>query len=687
MNRIFGRGGAQLMDDFARVATGAGLVASHSAHLQRTALIRGASIAYAGNRPHTMKPAANGSASASASASGGGDMSDATASPDPAPFTGTPTVGTVTAAASNAPPPPPSQPSPPPPPPPQPTFTLSAAPIDTNKPEFVPREKRVPSTPLERVVGFAGVGARIALGTAGDAIKSWFSFGGSKPAAATVAATNSQTPASADAKSASPSSIDQKIGSSKSTPASASGTAPPTGVIMSEANAERLAAGLCRMRGAALKIGQMLSIQDESMVPPQFQAVLDRVRDQADVMPRRQLEQVLRAELGGSDWISKVKEFDPKPIAAASIGQVHRAVLHDGRTVAMKIQYPGVAESINSDIENLSRLINFSNILPKGMYLDHTMYVHHFVCPPPPSVTPRFSLRSVAVGYMCRAAAKEELTSECDYTQEAAAQKRFASLLSRHPNHPHVSVPAVIDHLSTRRVLTTEMVGGANGGGPAIPIDKCVGLDQETRNRLGHILLRLCLSELFEFRFMQTDPNWSNFLYQPQTGTVHLIDFGASRDYPKWFVDEYLRMIHACAERQRDAVVAGSIRMGFLTGDESPSMTDAHVQAGFIVGEPFGCERAYDFRTANIAGRLSPLASRMLSLRLTPPPKEAYTLHRKLSGAFLTCKKLGAKIACRPDFMHLYQNYRFDTPAPQVSSPHSTTPASSIRRAAHPNSQ
>jgi aarF domain-containing kinase len=127
------------------------------------------------------------------------------------------------------------------------------------------------------------------------------------------------------------------------------------------------------------------------------------------------------------------------------------------------------------------------------------------------------------------------------------------------------------------------------------------------------------------------------------------------------FVDEYLRMIHACAHRNREAVIDGSIRMGFLTGEESKNMLDAHVAAAFIVGEPFGVERPYDFATANIAGRLSPLANTMLTLRLTPPPKEAYTLHRKLSGAFLTCKKLNARFPCRPDFIHLYSNYRFDS--------------------------
>lgn len=126
------------------------------------------------------------------------------------------------------------------------------------------------------------------------------------------------------------------------------------------------------MRGAALKVGQMLSIQDDSLLPPQLQAILDRVRDGADVMPRKQLERALETELG-IDWETKIQTFDMKPMAAASIGQVHAATLHDGTPVVIKVQYPGVAESISSDVNNLKRLIRFVNILPKGMYIDETM--------------------------------------------------------------------------------------------------------------------------------------------------------------------------------------------------------------------------------------------------------------------------------------------------------------------------
>ncbi|KAJ0980513.1 hypothetical protein J5N97_008768 [Dioscorea zingiberensis] len=450
-----------------------------------------------------------------------------------------------------------------------------------------PRERRVPSTPFSRALGFAGLGAGLAWGTVQESAKR-LAFG---------------TPNLEDKQSSfSP--------------------------FLSEQNAERLALALCRMRGAALKLGQMLSIQDESLVPKPILAALDIVRQGADVMPRSQLNDVLDSELG-PNWSSMLKSFDYEPLAAASIGQVHRAVLKDGLEVAMKIQYPGVAESIESDIENVRRLLNYTNLIPKGLFLDRAIKV-----------------------------AKEELARECDYFLEAANQKRFQNLLS---NSEGFYVPMVIDDISSKKVLTTELVAG-------VPIDKVALLDQETRNYVGKKLLELTLNELFVFRFMQTDPNWSNFLYDEPTKMINLIDFGAAREYPQNFVDDYLRMVIACANSDRDAVIAMSRRLGFLTGEESEVMLDAHVQAGFLVGLPFSKPGGYDFRSTNITHGISNLGATMLKHRLTPPPDEVYSLHRKLSGAFLACIKLGAVVPCRDLLFEVYRHYQFSDENSQLVS-------------------
>ncbi|GAV74682.1 ABC1 domain-containing protein [Cephalotus follicularis] len=441
-----------------------------------------------------------------------------------------------------------------------------------------PRERRVPSTPFSRAIGFAGLGVGLAWGTVQESARRLV-FG---------------TPSPEEKQSV-------------------------LSPFLSEKNAERLALALCRMRGAALKIGQMLSIQDESLIPAPILAALDIVRQGADVMPRSQLNEVLHTELC-PDWQSKLTSFDYEPLAAASIGQVHRAVTKDGMEVAMKIQYPGVADSIESDIENVKLLLNRTNLIPKGLYLESAMKV-----------------------------AKEELARECDYELEAVNQKRFRDLLS---NANGFYVPVVVDEISSRRVLTTELVSG-------IPIDKVALLDQETRNYVGKKLLELTLKELFVFRFMQTDPNWSNFLFDVTTRTINLIDFGAARDYPKIFVDNYLRMVIACANGDRDAVIEMSKRLGFLTGMESEVMLEAHVQAGFIVGLPFSKPGGYNFQSTNITQSISNLGATMLKHRLTPPPAEVYSLHRKLSGAFLACIKLGAVVPCRELLLEVYEQYHF----------------------------
>ncbi|CAL9090888.1 unnamed protein product [Musa textilis] len=447
-----------------------------------------------------------------------------------------------------------------------------------------PRERRVPSTPFSRALGFAGLGAGLAWGTVQESAKR-IVFGMPK----------------------------------------VEGKQSALSPFLSEKNAERLALALCRMRGAALKLGQMLSIQDESLVPAPILAALDIVRQGADVMPRRQLNDVLDAELG-LDWSSKLRSFDYEPLAAASIGQVvHRAVMKSGLKVAMKIQYPGVADSIESDIENVRLILDYTNLIPKGLFLDNAIKV-----------------------------AKDELSRECDYELEAASQKRFRDLLS---DSEGFYVPMVIDEISSKKVLTTELITG-------VPIDKVALLSQKIRDYVGKKLLELTLKELFVFRFMQasaicTDPNWGNFLFDETTKMINLIDFGAAREYPKNFVDDYLRMVIACANSDRDAVIEMSRRLGFLTGEESDVMLEAHVQAGFIVGMPFAKGGGYDFRSSNITQSISNLGATMLKHRLTPPPEEAYSLHRKLSGAFLACIKLGAVVPCREILLQVYQQYQF----------------------------
>ena len=403
-------------------------------------------------------------------------------------------------------------------------------------------ERSVPASRVSRVASFASLGAGLAFGTVAEA---------SRRAVGIRSGANS-------------------------------GASTDGSLVLTEANASRIVATLCRVRGAALKLGQILSIQDGAVIGPELQAIFDRVRESADFMPRWQLEQVMKGDLG-PNWKDNFGSFSMKPFAAASIGQVHRAILRDGTEVAVKVQYPGVAKSIDSDIRNLMTLMKVLAFLPEGLFVDKIA-------------------SHMAV----------ELAQECDYKREAMCGERMKELLA--PDQVF-HVPTVYHDLTSENVLTTEYIRG-------LTIDQSTSLSQNTRNLIASAVLRLCFTELFIHRYMQTDPNWANFLFNPTTQQLGLLDFGATREYRPGFVNTYFKIIDGAAKKDRQAVLEYSREVGFLTGFESKAMNEAHVESVMLLARPFHENKNFNFGKQTITSEIQALSGVMLRERLCPPPPE-----------------------------------------------------------------
>ena len=305
-------------------------------------------------------------------------------------------------------------------------------------------------------------------------------------------------------------------------------------------NAERYADVLSRSKGVLMKAGQILSFVDTSAaLDGQYGEVYRAAFAslQADAMP---MEPVLVAAVVESELGSPPEEvfaaFSPEPIAAASIGQVHAARLHDGTEVAVKVQYPGVADAIRDDLANTELLFTFLKIA-KG-------------------VVPQF--RSFDVRAVADEVA-ERIGEELDYGTELANQMEFAE---HYRGHPFARVPEVFPQLSSDRVLTMEMVHGRRW-------DAIDGVDQELRDRWGEVIDRFFFGSIARFGMFNADPHPGNYLFHDD-GTVTFLDFGSVKRLSPEAQRGVWDMPSAAIDNDADRLLRVCTEQGFIRGDDPP---------------------------------------------------------------------------------------------------------------------
>jgi len=380
-------------------------------------------------------------------------------------------------------------------------------------------------------------------------------------------------------------------------------------LILTPGNVQRLTDRLSHLRGAAMKMGQMISLDAGDFLPPELSKILATLRDQANFMPTKQLDQVLKAEWG-PDWRKQFRWFNPRPIAAASIGQVHKALTRDGEELAIKVQYPGVAKSIDSDVDNVMTLLKVAGFAPPELEMDKLM-----------------------------AAAKQQLHEEADYQREGAQMAMYRERLA---DVPGFVVPRLHQGLTRGSILAMSFEEG-------VSIEELGNEPAERRDEVFARLIRLVARELFDFGVMQTDPNFANFHYRRETGEIVLLDFGACRPVDPAVAQGYRRMLAAGLEGDAEEVLKATIEAGFMmpiVAEKHPERVNRMID--IVIGE-MREDAPFDFGNRAFVPLLRDEGMAIAQDKDTWafPPIETLFVQRKVSGTALLGARLKAKVNVR----------------------------------------
>jgi predicted unusual protein kinase regulating ubiquinone biosynthesis (AarF/ABC1/UbiB family) len=390
------------------------------------------------------------------------------------------------------------------------------------------------------------------------------------------------------------------------------------------AQARELADELGRLKGSVMKAGQMLSLYGQYFLPEEAVEVLATLQDNTPAVSWSFVEPQLLDSLG--EEALRALDINRKPIAAASLGQAHLATIRKtGEQVVVKIQYPGVANAIDSDIATLSRLVAATRLAPNALDL-----------------TDVFS------------ELRDMLVRECDYVQERGFTEAFQSRLE---GNSRFVVPRVYPEFCAQRVLTTRYEPGFSVASPEVQ-----ALSQARRNALGKAFVDLFVTEFFDWKLVQTDPHFGNYRVRiDQAGEndqIVTLDFGATRTFEASFVESYSRIVRGSLQHNRREVAQGVLEIGLMNSGTPASVLEGFADLTELIVEPFRKPfdavvppglytpgGAYRFGDTDLPVRVGQTAAlKMMSRHFKIPPQEIIFLHRRIVGVLVTLKTLRAEL-------------------------------------------
>jgi predicted unusual protein kinase regulating ubiquinone biosynthesis (AarF/ABC1/UbiB family) len=319
----------------------------------------------------------------------------------------------------------------------------------------------------------------------------------------------------------------------------------------------KVAGTLGEMKGAAMKLGQLASFVDTEFLPEEYREIyqeqLAKLRTSAEPMPWKKVVKVLEEEYDPEPVDEVFEKIDEDAFAAASIGQVHCATLTSGKRVAVKIQYPGVAEALEADLQNMGTIVRLAKAIAPGL--------------DPKAIAEEL---------------RERVLEELDYEYEAQNQRDFARA---YRGHPFIYVPAVFSRCSRRRVLVTEYVEGMG-------FEEVKQLPQEERDRFGEIVFRFCFGSIYHLQHFNADPHPGNYVLMGDD-RVAFLDFGMTKKLDPEQIELEQRVVDAASRRDPEALRQALTDLGFV---KNPSKFDAErlMEHVLVVGGWYLEDREYE---------------------------------------------------------------------------------------------